>query len=188
MKKLIVIVVLLGALAAVALMMKPSEKGETKNDFVAPADWETLEGDGLTFAYPVDLGSSYIASEIWPPLGYILSTTGPLPCAKGDTQAGAMTYREINGTAYCITETSAEKSGGTEKQYAYAFESRDSIVALIMSIRYLPCAKMEAERKTACETEQKAFNIDPIVDGIASTFKLGTIEEAPDMTVVPVGA
>lgn len=186
-KILIVIIVLMAVLGGAALAMRSGTSGSSKLAEI-PADWERLEGDGLSFAYPTEFGTSFISPKVWPPLGYILSASGALPCAEGDTQEGAMTYRKIEGNEYCITEASTDTNGVIETQYAYTFKSDEKVVAFILSLRYLACEKMAPERKTACETERTGFKLDEIVNKIASTFTVSKIEEAPENLVAPEGA
>jgi|GEM_PF-2521994 len=158
-----------------------------------PKDWKVMSGDGLSFAYPAEFDVNYIVPKIWPPQGYILSASGPLPCAAtpaGQTvPAGQSVQKVVNGHTYCVTTVNETATTSIATQYAYVFKSDEKIVALLMSLRFTQCASVSTpERKIACEEGRKHFDLDAIVDGIAQTFKVGKLEETPKTMVAPAGS
>jgi hypothetical protein len=72
-------------------------------------------------------------------------------------------------------------------QYAYTFEKKDKIVALVFGLSFPQCANYEVEKKGQCDIAQQAFSVDAVADIIAQSFKIDGIEDAPDTSVVPEG-
>ena len=206
MKKLLVWIIILGAIAVGGYMYtqnggvgqpatpsNASSTNETVNESTADdsiKNWQVLNGDGLSFSYPGELGTTYIGAKIWPPQGYMLGA-GPLTCVAAGTETGASGQTasvKVNGHTYCVTKKSTTTTGTTYTQYAYAFEKEGKIVALITTLRYMQCASYVAPKKGECEAERKAFNFDTIADKIAQSFKFGKIETAPTNIVAPKGS
>lgn len=211
MKKLLIWVVILGALAvggyayiqnggvdgpktdnASSTTKTPEVVNEsTANDAIK--NWKVSVGDGLSFSYPADLGTSYITPKTWPPAGYLLGPSGaaPMVCTAGGTETGKTgitASRVIGGHTYCVTQKSEGAAGSTYTNYAYAFEKDKQVMALIISLRFVQCANYPAAKKTLCEAERKAFNMDSIADKMAQSFKAGKIEAAPLNPVAPKGS
>ncbi len=195
-KKLLLIVGLVAIAVVVIVFLRPeggvvTDPNEPPQVVAVPADWETLEGDGLSFAHPVDLGTSFITSEAWPPQALILSAEDGLPCGKADAagqQDGKTVWKEINKIPFCVTQVSTPAGANTRTDYAYVFEKDGSLVALIMSLRYIQCGNFVEPKLSACQGERSDFSLDTLVGQMASTFTLAKIEGAPDTTEVPTGS
>ncbi len=151
-------------------------------------NWKTAPGDGLSFLYPAQFGTPFIAALTWPPLGLILNATGPLPCTEGTAAAGQMVKKVINNHTYCVAQVSEGTAGTVYTKYVYAFERDTQIVALVLNLRFMQCANFTGEKKTRCDAERQSFNVDTMADRIAQTFKLSKIEAVPDTSVVPAGS
>lgn len=152
-------------------------------------NWKTSVGDGLTFMYPAEPGTSYIVPKVWPPQAFILGINGPLACAasgSASSTTGMTSSKTINGHTYCVTVKPIGTGNTASTQYAYVFEKDKKIVALIFGLRYIPCTNYPDTKKAVCESERKTFNIDNTADKMAQTFKLGALQ-APSTSTIPKG-
>lgn len=191
-KKKIIILVIVAAILAIGGLMLTRGGGNVGGGIgktaAVPEDWIESVGDGLSFSYPEALDANFIGTTIWPPQGYLLGD-GPLTCdTQGAGEDGQAIQKEINGNMYCITKNTEGATGSTYTQYAYVFEKKEKIFALLFGLRFLQCANYEPEKKGTCEIAQNSFSIDTIADQIAQSFKIDSIEDAPDTSVVPEGA
>ncbi len=191
MKKLLVWIIILGALA-VGGYMYTQNGGQSSvdvpqiNENKVPDGWIVSAGDGLAFSYPEAISASYIGMIIWPPQGYLLGA-GPMSCVEAKTATGSTSKRVVAGNTYCVTEKTEGAAGTISTQYAYAFEKNGQVAALIFSLRYRQCASYPEPKKAECETERKAFSVDNLANTIAQSFKIGKIETAPSTTTIPKG-
>lgn len=128
---------------------------------------------GTTFTYPKALPTFYTEAMDWPPTVYV--NEGPFTCTEaGEAQerAGKTELRNINGSLYCVTESTEGAAGSIYSQYAYAFERDGSVVILTFSTKTVQCGNYDEQQKQACEQERETFDLDILVDQIAHTLKL----------------
>ena len=193
MKKLLIWIIILGALA-VGGYMYTQNGGQGSGDVPqisggsVPEGWIVSAGDGLAFSYPEAISASYIGMIIWPPQGYLLGA-GPISCVEAKTAIGQTSKRVIEGNTYCVTENTEGAAGTISTQYAYAFEKGGQVAALIFSLRYRQCANFPEPKKAECETERKTFSVDKLANTIAQSFKIGKLEDAPSTSssTIPKG-
>jgi hypothetical protein len=128
---------------------------------------------GTTFTYPKALPAFYTDAVDWPPAVYV--NEGPFTCTEaGEPQdrAGKTELRNINGSLYCVTESTEGAAGSLYTQYAYAFEKEGSVVILTFSTKTVQCGNYDEQQKRACEQEKETFDLEILVDQIAQTVKL----------------
>jgi hypothetical protein len=206
--KWLVLIIGLVVLAGGFMLLRPESKvdvnapadGESKNevpDAVSEStiddsikNWKVALGDGLSFSYPAELGTSYIIPKTWPPQAFVLGLNGPVVCANGGAEtapSGLTTQKTVAGHTYCVT-SKIEGTGNTAyTNYIYSFEKDKKVLALLITLRFIPCGGYPPEKKIVCETERKNFNIDAVADKMAQSFKISKIEAAPTNMVAPAG-
>lgn len=137
--------------------------------------WQTFRdaGRGITFRYPEKFPTSYIEAYDWPP--QVQVTEGPFSCTEaGDEEgrAGRTEARMIKGRNFCVTEVIGAAAGSRYTQYAYAFEKDGKVPILTFTVRAPECGNYaETSEMALCESERQAFNVDAMMDGMASSFR-----------------
>lgn len=124
----------------------------------------------VSFQYPSNLGTHYIATVDWPPK--IQIAKGPFSCTEGGSeteQAGKTTKVTINGHVYCMTKFTQGAAGSLYNLYAYGFEKNGKVVILAFSLRFPQCDNYEDPQKTECKNEESSFNVNAVVDQIAQS-------------------
>jgi hypothetical protein len=123
--------------------------------------------------YPKALPAFYTDAVDWPPAVYV--NEGPFTCTEAGEphdRAGKTELRNINGSLYCVTESTEGAAGSLYTQYAYAFEKEGSVVILTFSTKTVQCGNYDEQQKRACEQEKETFDLEILVDQIAQTVKL----------------
>jgi hypothetical protein len=77
----------------------------------------------------------------------------------------------INGHEYCVTQASEGAAGSTYTTYTYTWAQGAQTGKLSFVLQKVQCANYDEPQKTACKSEQAAFDIGPIVDAIAQSTK-----------------
>src|SRR6266481_4142275 len=136
---------------------------------------------GATFKYPPTLVTKYIHPAEWPPK--IQITNGPFACTETGSQvtpAGNTQKQTINGRTYCVTKGSEGAAGSIYLTSAYAFPFHNKVAKLTSSLRFVQCANYDEPQKSECNAERSSFELDGIIDRIATTIALnaaGAIQE-----------
>lgn len=166
----------------------PQDRGHTADDaptttagtpaaVIAGADeWETYTdpGRGISFRYPPHLDTVYIEAFDWPPKADI--RPGQFSCTEAGSvraRAGKTEHRDIGGEVFCVTRVDEGAAGSVYSQYAYAFARDVRVVTLTFTLRAVQCGNYDDPKKTRCEQERAAFDIDPVIAGIAATLRIG---------------
>jgi hypothetical protein len=145
---------------------------------VGTESWKTSTdtAERVSFKYPEDLSTTYIHAVDWPPT--VAVTDGPFSCTEAGSEiarAGKTELRRVVDREYCVTKESEGAAGSTYTMYAYAFEPQTggngSVVILTFTLRAPQCANYDDPQKSACEGERETFDIDGVVDRIASTLR-----------------
>lgn len=136
-------------------------------------DWlyATDTSIGATFRFPERFPTEYIVPNDWRPKVQILSQE--FTCLEsGDelSRIGTTKSITVNGHQYCRTETSEGAAGSTYTDYAYAFPKNNGTAILTFSIQEVQCTNFDDPQKTACENDRSTFNMDQIVDKMASSL------------------
>ncbi len=130
---------------------------------------------GISFKYPAEINAKYITTAEWPPQTNIVS--GEMTCTESGDETiptGKTSEQTIDGNKYCTNTVSEGAAGSTYTSYAYARKVDAKIVILAFRLRFVQCANYEDSKKTECESERTAFDINPIIGGIFDTVKLST--------------
>lgn len=132
----------------------------------------TSSSSGITFSYPITLGTSYIAPVDWPPKLLVLPET--LSCTDAGTETertGGTESRLIDGRSYCVTTVAEGAAGSIYRQYAYAFAGDESSTSILtFSLRFPQCGNYDEKERALCEDERIAFTPDPFVEDIVRSF------------------
>jgi hypothetical protein len=137
--------------------------------------WETKvdAASKVEFKYPKSIEKEYITATDWPPVARIASEKFSCLEAGLETgRAGITGLFVVNGNSYCVTKVSEGAAGSTYTQYAYARDVLGKNVILTFTLRFPQCANYNDPKKTECETERTAFNLNGLVDQIFGTMKL----------------
>jgi hypothetical protein len=131
-----------------------------------PEGWalSTPDAQGMQFAYPISLGTSYISTstEGWPPTAAIVS--GTLSCAATDK-------RMIGDRAYCITRESEGAAGSTFTTFTYATMQGTSVASTTFTLRFPQCMNYDDPQQSACTIEESSYDIDGLADRIISSIR-----------------
>lgn len=168
-KKFLFAALVLGLLAGGILYVDRQE------EIILPIDenpsWKTEMTAGVLFKYPEELTTEYISVQDWPPQVQILDEAFTCTEAGLETgRAGRTARRMVDGRTYCVTTIINGAAGSTYTQYAYAFPKDDRVIILTFTLRAVQCGNYDEPKKTACEQEREAFDIDGTVDRIAQTL------------------
>jgi hypothetical protein len=163
---LVVIIVLAGAWLAF------NYNRETPTE--TPTDWLTFtdEAGVYTFLYPATLSTTYLHPLDWPPQVDLLEGN-TLVCdipERATAHAGQIEKKEIGGREYCVAAQVEGAAGSTYTDYAYTTLLNNRPVRFIFTIQEPQCANYDEPKRSACEAEQGAFNLDQLVDQIAQSL------------------
>ncbi len=173
--------IILGAIILVVIIVVACLTLYTPEKILLPADphqgWNTSSSTekGITFKYPKDLSTTYIHPVDWPPQVAVLNM--PFACSEAGNEnavAGKTELHMVGMHAYCITKETGAAAGSTYTQYAYATPKGGKVVILTFSLQFPQCANYDELQKSACESEQQGFSIDPTIDQIMNTLTFGS--------------
>jgi len=142
---------------------------------VENSSWTTFTDSeqGVSFQYPSKLDLIYVVlpSQGWPPVATI--TDGSLSCQPSTSSpvSPSRELKSINGHNYCVEAMGEGAAGTIYVNDVYTFQSGSKIVALKFSLGYPQCVNYDEPKQTDCKNQQKAFDLDAIIDQIASTVK-----------------
>lgn len=109
---------------------------------------------------PPQLNTKYISPVDWPPKLEVVA--GPFSCNEP---------RTINGHNYCVTAESEGAAGSIYTMYAYAYPRGNQTAILTFSLRFVQCANYDEPPKGECERERATFNLDRLIDQIATNWR-----------------
>lgn len=133
--------------------------------------WKTKTENGMTFRYPVELGTKYISLTDWPPV--LSSASSAYSCTQAGSEIereGITTEVKVNGRTYCETKISEGAAGSTYTQYVYTRAAGSSTQSLTFTLRSVQCGNYNAPEMNTCQAERDAFNPVVIVDQIFQTL------------------
>lgn len=125
------------------------------------------EATRITFQYPEKLSETYIHVNDWPPS--VQKKAGTLICKEGESGTGIVEKTErrtIEGREYCVISSQEGAAGSVYGQYHYRADRGDGIVTVMFTLRYEQCGLYDGDKRTLCESERSAFNLDSLVDQI----------------------
>jgi hypothetical protein len=141
---------------------------------IANPDWKTFTDEAgiYTFQYPETLSAAYISTVDWPPQVQLVE--GPYMCTEAGTPilpAGQTEERMVDDRVYCVTTENEGAAGSMYSLYAYAMDHDGQVVIFTFTLRYPQCGNYDDPKKSACEAEREAFDLDGVMDRIAQTFR-----------------
>ena len=178
-KSIYIAVVLLIAVAAILAWAFLSGSDKASSPSGGPGGriaYETYEDQdrGITFQYPIELGTVYLEAYDWPPMAQVIDE--PFNCTEGGdptARAGGTELRMVDNHQYCRTPIVEGAAGSIYTQYAYKFTvGEDQAAILTFSTRVPQCGNYDEQERVQCEGEREAFDIDSTVDEITQTFQI----------------
>ena len=144
-----------------------------------PDGWVSTTTNGVTFSYPTSFDSDYIHPQTWPP--QVTVTAGPYMCQSMATSSDfkIVSERIINGQQYCVTKQTEGAAGSSYTDYVYVTARDQQLITLKATIRMPQCLNYDEPRRSACTTEQQAFNFDTLVDTIIRTVSVSEVSAVP---------
>lgn len=134
----------------------------------------------VSFKYPKTLLMEYMHVFDWPPKIFVGDDIFSCTQAGSEiTPAGKTTLETINGRTYCVTTEKQGAAGSIYTQYAYAAQKNAKKVIATFSIRATQCGNYEEPKRTECEQERAAFEINSVVDQIFETIQFLPVISAP---------
>ncbi|HEY4483065.1 MAG TPA: hypothetical protein VI953_02720 [Candidatus Paceibacterota bacterium] len=123
------------------------------------ADWLVATGTpGFTYRYPRELELKYVEPTEWPPT---LKVRGiPFVCPEP---------RNIDGRAFCVTESKEGAAGSTYTQYVYSFAFAERTAFLTEAFRTPQCDNFSVSTAVECKQEQRDFSVDKFMAEVAGT-------------------
>ncbi|MCX6784784.1 MAG: hypothetical protein NTV81_02505 [Candidatus Komeilibacteria bacterium] len=136
--------------------------------------WATyyLAGQNIQFKYPKDLQVEYITPQDWPP--QITIKTGQFICNVQDGTASlpTRTLKKIyNNNTYCIEAMSEGAAGSVYTTYTYTTQKDDKLISAKFTLRFPQCLNYDDPKKTECQNEREAFDLDGLIDRMVKTVK-----------------
>ncbi|HWO07104.1 MAG TPA: hypothetical protein VNM40_00815 [Candidatus Paceibacterota bacterium] len=121
---------------------------------------------GIQFQYPRTLPTRYISAptEGWPPR-VALEGGRDFSCAPEGT-------RMVGDRQYCVTVSSEGAAGSTYRTYEYTTAQGDFLARVEFTLQFPQCANYGEDEQPVCEAEQASFDIDGLVDRIASSIRM----------------
>ena len=129
---------------------------------------------GIRFMHPRILPTTYISGQEWPPIiertaNAYSCTEGPITAADGPLKEAER--RTVDDREYCVTISSEGAAGSTYRTYEYAFEFGGAAYRAMFTLRYPQCANYDEPQRSLCTSEQESFDLDGLIDRIASSIR-----------------
>ena len=139
------------------------------------SNWKIFSNSniGVSFEYPEDISTNYIAISDWPPKVQVIS--GPFACVDAgepNAQTGQTLPKKINNHDYCVTTVTNHTIDSTYYQYAYERQIQDKILYFTFSLKFTDCTEYDNLDRNSCKKEETELNIDNLLDNIIQTTKL----------------
>lgn len=168
-----VVVIIVILLAWVFLGGKNMPNFGQQNNQQQNTQSQNYSDNAVSFQYPHTLGTTYIEPIDWPPKAQVVKEKFTCTTAGSETeQAGKTQPLTINGHNYCVTKFTQGAAGSLYSLYAYGFEKDGKTVILSFGLRFPQCDNYEGDKKAACKAEENSFDVNGMVDTMASTVQL----------------
>jgi len=123
--------------------------------------------------YPENLSAAYISPVEWPPK--ISLSPGIFSCAETPAESSLPSRtlkRLVDNRLYCVEAVSEGAAGSVYTDYIYTTQKNDQLLSLKFVLRYPQCNNYEDPNKTNCQTEREAFDLDGVIDRIATGIQV----------------
>ncbi len=130
---------------------------------------------GTQFMYPNPLPTRYVKAQDWPPL--VEMSADEFSCTEGNLVAsdGSPKHfaRHVLGEhTYCVATSVEGAAGSTYTNYEYFTPQGDFLVRVIFTLQTPQCLNYDEPERGLCQEEQASFNVDALVDRIASSIRM----------------
>jgi hypothetical protein len=149
----------------------------TMGAYPGDGEWTLSAPDarGLQFMYPTEMPTTYISAQTWPPLVELVAneyacTEGPITAADGPLKE--TTKHMVGDREYCVTLSSEAAAGSAYRTYEYVTEQGDFVARVVFTLRFPQCMNYDQPEQGLCASEQANFDIDGVVDRIASSIRM----------------
>ncbi|MEK7098286.1 MAG: hypothetical protein AAB908_00120 [Patescibacteria group bacterium] len=153
----------------------------TLGSYPGDGEWRLSEpsAQGLRFLYPQRLTTSFISAAEWPPL--VERAVNKYACKEGSITAADGPLKEtkknlVDDREYCVTRSSEGAAGSTYRAYEYAFQFGTSTYRIAFTLRFPQCMNYDEPQQSACKAEQSSYDIDGLVDRIARSIQVTSVE------------
>ena len=140
------------------------------------ASWKVFTDveQGITFSYPETLPTTYLRGAEWPPK--VAVAAGSLQCtptspASVSPESAQVKSIQINGNAYCIRFSAEGAAGSIYTDYTYSTAKAGRIIAVSFTIKEPQCVNYDNPQQTACQLEEKTYDLDNLIDEIVNTVR-----------------
>jgi len=123
--------------------------------------------------YPENLSAVYISPVEWPPK--ISLSPGIFSCAETPAESSLpsrIAKRLVDNRLYCVEAVSEGAAGSVYTDYTYTTQKNDQLLSLKFVLRYPQCDNYEDPNKTKCKTERETFDLDGVIDRIATGIQI----------------
>jgi len=123
--------------------------------------------------YPENLSAVYISPVEWPPK--ISLRPGVFSCVETPAESSlpSRTLKHlVDNRLYCVEAISEGAAGSVYTNYTYTTQKNDQLLSLKFVLRYPQCNNYEDPNKTNCQKEREVFDLDGVVDRIATGIQL----------------
>ncbi len=149
----------------------------TLGSYPGDGEWMYSEPDshGIQFLYLKTLPTAFISAQDWPPKVTLVSET--FSCTDGErknTDGLLAKYEQhtVGDRVYCVTKETKGAARSTYITYEYTTTQGDFVAHVVFTLRFPQCMNYNEPRQSACKTEQASYDIDGLVDRIASSIRM----------------
>ncbi|MFA6536805.1 MAG: hypothetical protein WCT18_00205 [Patescibacteria group bacterium] len=141
------------------------------------SNWKTFTDTTrfyVSYQYPEDFNTTYIhpAINFWPPAVSVEEKKMNCFVEGSEVSADGKTSKiKINNREFCVTEKSEGAAGSVFTDYVYSFQKENKMITLYFTIQKVQCVNYDEPQKSDCEKEQKAFDLNLLVEKISETIK-----------------
>ncbi len=130
---------------------------------------------GTQFMYPSPLPTRYVKAQAWPPL--VEMTADEFSCIEGNMVAsdGSPKHferRVLGEHTYCVATSVEGAAGSTYTNYEYFIPQGDFVVRVAFTLQTPQCLNYDEPERGLCQEEQASFNVDALVDRVASSIRM----------------
>ena len=134
-----------------------------------------VSAQGTQFSYPSPFPVTYITPQNWPP--EVTMAAGDFSCVEGNSvgpEGGQKqtSKRTIGESEYCVGVSAEGAAGSTYTTYEYMTAQGDFLVTVNFILRTPQCMNYDGKEQMACKTQQETFNVDALVERIASSITM----------------
>lgn len=135
-----------------------------KPQAVAPTQQEVTENQTPTnpsgAPYDTALTTTYITSDIWPPVVNQIPGTFSCQAVTGGV-LGTTEQKIIEGVVYCVSTMSDGAAGSVYTTYVYERAVHPDMLARVMfTLKATQCMNYDQPKQGECLAERDAFNVD----------------------------